>query len=528
LLFINFLPVITYAGEFIKPGQAIKPGDSLAPGKAITGGTFIIPGEVYKPGETYKPGQKNPISGKPLLPGSPLVLGAFIIPNAPPAPPSSLYWQLKGIDTGAAMQGGRVLTGGKATTSGEAVNGGQGTKGGEALDGGKGAAGGEAANGGQGAKGGEALNGGKGGAEGEAVNGGEGTKSGEALNGGEGTTEGEGTGNGTTIDGGSGAKGGDTIRGGEGTGNGETMNGGEGTTEGAPLTGNQDSSQSGLERAVSTIKQYKKVLNTYPKKFGEMLDGVLSIAAGFKITDLNTATGNKNLYKIMGKDKLINNPSNPVSLWLNNRYKTYLESFNESKLILRGDGSGNRNLRSGSEVKAKKFNAFFDQNLSFKNVVGKAGKELSENWTGLKNPLKLSNWKTGLVNKEFFKLSKLAKGNGLSNVLISAGTRIAEFQKNPSQAFSKTDLAAGLTTDAMFGTGSAAISAGIGWAAAAGVGAAYGSVVPGVGTIVGAAAGIGISLLLETKRGKRFKKWVEKGVKKVFNGVKGRITGVFG
>ncbi|HHY74956.1 MAG TPA: YtxH domain-containing protein [Bacillus bacterium] len=80
---------------------------------------------------------------------------------------------------------------------------------------------------------------------------------------------------------------------------------------------------------------------------------------------------------------------------------------------------------------------------------------------------------------------------------------------------------------------------GAGWAATAITASAIGSVVPGVGTAVGAAVGLTIGLLLETKRGRRLKSAVERGVKKLYDdalslsrklgsNLKSKISGMFG
>ncbi|WP_458415048.1 hypothetical protein ACNQFZ_09720 [Schinkia sp. CFF1] len=269
-------------------------------------------------------------------------------------------------------------------------------------------------------------------------------------------------------------------------------------------------------------KQAKKYLVTFPKRFGEILDGTLSIAAGFKIKDLKTATGNKNLYQILGRTTFTN-ANNPVAMWLNLRYQNYLESFNDKKLILR-----NNTLRSGTEVKAKKIAPFFQSNIGFKTALKKIGKDFSDNWNPFSNPFNPANKGIGkVVNKEFFKFSKVAKGSGLGNVLLSTGGRIINYATDSKKHFKSTDFAAGITTDVAFGVGSTAVSA------------AAGSVVPGVGTIVGAVVGIGIALLLETKVGRRFKGAVEKGIKKVYDGainlgkklgssMKAKISGLFG
>lgn len=260
-------------------------------------------------------------------------------------------------------------------------------------------------------------------------------------------------------------------------------------------------------------KNAKKYLVTYPKRLGEMLDGILSIRAGFRIKDLHTASGNKNLYQILGRTT-VTNANNPVSMWLNLRYQNYLVSFNDKKLILR-----NNILRNGTEVKAKKITPFFQSNVGFKSALKKIGKDFSDNWNPFSNPFNPANKGIGkFVNKEFFKFSKVAKGSGLGNVLLSTGGRIIDYATDSKKSFKSTDFAAGISTDVAFGVGSTAISAGAGWAATTITASAIGSVVPGVGTAVGALVGIGVGLFLETKTGRRLKAAVEKGVKKIYDG----------
>ena len=112
----------------------------------------------------------------------------------------------------------------------------------------------------------------------------------------------------------------------------------------------------------------------------------------------------------------------------------------------------------------------------------------------------------------------MIKGNGLTNVILSVGTRLIENHNDPTRT--GTDLAAGITTDVIVGTATTLVSASAGWAASAMSAAAFGSVVPGVGTIAGALVGIGIGIATQTEWGKAAIKKVEAGVKYVFEGAK--------
>ncbi len=542
LLLSTFSPYIAFA-DFISPGKPIDGGTAITPGTAISGGSFIVPGEVYDPGHPLEGGafqnsSSGLTSGTPIMNSDPLTFGVFIIPNAPPDLPA-LNQLLNGQNGGQGSLGGNGQNGGQGSLGGNGQNGGQGSLGGNGQNGGQGSLGGNGQNGGQGSLGGNGQNGGQGSLGGNGQNGGQGSLGGNGQNGGQGSLGGNGQNGGQGSLDGNGQTGGQGPENGSGQVDGQTPPGSESTT--SPFTQQ-------VTDITANGKKLKKMMFTYPKKFGEILDGSLSIYAGFQIKDLNTHSGNRNLYKIMGKS-YIHTPNASLSVWLNSRYHKYLEGLADNKAVLKGkqstiktlDENGNivkknivtKNIRTGDLVKKKKIFNFIDKNTSFKNVFKKAGTELSENWFGVNNVFKASNWKSGnIINKNFFKLSKIAKGNGIMNVALSSGGRIFDYATDPNKSFLSTDFAAGMTTDVAFGVGSTAVSAAAGWAAGAAAGAAFGSVVPGLGTVVGAVAGIGIGLLLETNAGRNFKKAVETGIKKAYDGVKDfgakMFKGVFG
>ncbi len=579
MLFWNLFPLMGFA-SFIKPGTPMTPGQVYTPGNPISGGEFIIPGVVYDPGQAVVTGEFGS-SGQVILPSFPTVMGTFIIPNAPPAIPSVLFAELNlqtgnPIETGNAVQAGDAVNGGEGPSGGQAVNGGEGPSGGQAINGGNGPSGGQAVNGGEGPSGGQAVNGGEGPSGGQAVNGGEGPNGGQAVNGGDGPSGGqavdggdgpnggqavnggEGPSGGQTVDGGDGPNGGQAVNGGEGPSGGQTVdggngpnggqavNGGDGPNGGDSLSGGQGSSGQELNGGTPTkgtaetilgfFKDAKKYGVTYPSRLGQILDGALSIAAGFRITDLKTASGNKNLFQIMGS-KQVTTATNPFTLWLNQRYQGYLEGFKENKLILRGkqvthsvyDAAGNitkqnsvfKELRTGTQVKQKRIASFLNENFGGKTVLGAVGKTFNENWN--------------FTNKTFWKPSNIAKGNGIANVVLATGERVISYFKDDSKSFRSTDFAAGITTDVMAGLATTAISAGAGWLATAGTAAAIGSVVPGVGTIVGAVVGLGLGAFLGSPTGKKVTGAVEKGIKTIYDGAmsglrsaRKKFTGLFG
>ncbi|MBM4763248.1 hypothetical protein [Bacillus sp. B15-48] len=558
LLVWNTFPVLSHA-NFITPGTAITPGQAISPGQPVTGGQFIIPGKAYKPGGNYEAGNGNLSSGLPIFPGSYLNNGAFLIPSAPPQPPGMLYWELRGIDPGNALQGGNAVDrgtaaeGGQGPSGGTAAEGGQGPSGSTAAEGGQGPSGGTAAEGGQGPSGGTAAEGGQGPSGGTAAEGGQGPNGGTAAEGGQGPNGGtaaeggqgpnggtaaeggEGPSGGTVAEGGEGPNGGTAAEGGEGPNGGTAAEGGQGSNGGVAGEGGQGSNGSGIkwnliEAIHGTAKEAKTWLVSNRTKAEQLLDGTLSLIAGFQIKDLNTHIGNRNLHEIVGK-KNFTNSKNPIANWLDSRYQKYLQSFDESKTILR-----NGELRSGTQKKAKHMASFFKENFSLTSTLRTISSDFTKNWNPFANPFNANNTGIGkIINKDFFNLKNMAKGNGVVNVLLSTGDRIIDFAKNPKKSFASTDFAAGITTDMAFGVGTTAISAGVGWGAAAATGAAFGSVVPGLGTIIGAGVGVGLSFALASPAGKRFKRKVEDGVKKVFDGVvnigssiKNKLSGIFG
>ncbi|MBD8071138.1 hypothetical protein [Bacillus sp. PS06] len=562
MLFMHLFPLVGFA-SFIKPGMPMVPGKVLTPGDPISGGKFIIPGAVYDPGTPLEAGEFG-ASGQLIFPSVPTLTGSFIIPNAPPAIPSIRYAEINlqpgnAIEAGTPVQAGDAANGGDGPSGGQAVEGGDGPSGGQAVEGGEGPNGGQAVEGGEGPNGGQAVEGGEGPNGGQAVEGGEGPNGGQAAEGGEGPNGGqaveggEGPNGGQAAEGGEGPNGGQAVEGGEGPNGGQAAEGGEGPNGGqaaeggngpnggqTPTGGNGQGGEATEGGLANTILNFgsnaKKWLITYPKTAGDFLDGTLSMIAGFQIKDLKTATGNKNLMQIMG-DKKFTNSTNPIAKWLNSRYQNYLEGFKQNKLILKGrqitetvvDSAGNtvrqnsifKDLRSGDVVKQKRLMPFLTENFGPKTIASAVGKSFNENWN--------------FANKTFWKPSNMAKGSGIVNVLLSTGERIIEYATDSKKSFASTNFAAGITTDVMAGLATTAISAGAGWMATAGTAAAIGSVVPGIGTVVGAVVGVGVGLFLASETGQKIKGAVESGVKKLYDGVaskfssaKKKFTSLFG
>jgi hypothetical protein len=96
------------------------------------------------------------------------------------------------------------------------------------------------------------------------------------------------------------------------------------------------------------------------------------------------------------------------------------------------------------------------------------------------------------------------KGSGPIALALTFGGDVYDFTLGPEKGkgLASTDFAATTITDATILGGTAAVSTGAGVAAAAGTGAMFGSVVPGVGTVVGFAVAGGVAYFLTTSPGK--------------------------
>ncbi|MFE8703873.1 hypothetical protein ACFYKX_25200 [Cytobacillus sp. FJAT-54145] len=552
LLFWSFFPAISYAGEFIKPGTAITPGKSFSPGTPITGGTFIIPGEVYSPGKAYAPGQAytpgkvSLVSGQPILPGSPLQLGLFMIPNAPPSPPGFLLWELEGLKTGPAMQvgdplkGGESSAGGNESEGGEALTGGKGSEGGEALTGGNGSEGGETLTGGKGSESGEALTGGKGSESGETLTGGKGAEGGDTLTGGKGSETGE------AVNGGNNAESGDSLKGGDSSSGGDTIEGN--TTEVGNISGDGNTPIGGSPGSDEVPPWYNVIFKSTDgskgiaghisgaisdfKTFGlgflnkNVSGGFLSMLAGFKYEQI----GNSTNYKIFGKNKF----DNKLLDNLYQKYKNYTFEGAEKNL-----GPNSRRIseaRLNAFLESKKLKVtdkgFFKHvGNSVKTAINNSWNPFSKEFIKPKNWLKPTKW----FNKDFFAKSNVMKLSGPVGYLTTAFSSVYDYNWGDNQhiGWKSSDFAAALTTDVAIGVVSTGISS---VASSMAVGAVAGSAVPGLGTIVGAVAGLGAGLITTylingTGRGRRMKKAITSTIKKGYDWVGGglkKLGGLFG
>jgi hypothetical protein len=504
LLFWNSFPIISYAGSFITPGKPITPGKALTPGQPIKGGQFIIPGQVYNPGkaiapgEAAVPGKTGGASGRPILPKSPYQNGTFIIPNAPPVPPGSLYWKLRNLETGGALQGGTPINGGNSSVGGQGPNGGKGINGGKGPNGGQGLNSGQSVNGGHGPNGGRAQNGGQG------INGGQGLNGGQNLSGG-------------------------ASNGGQGISGGQGPNANSGQEEKIPSLLNVFLKSTDGERGIfGHISGFFSDFKTYGLGLflnSKLAGGALSWIAGFKFEKIE---GTSN-YKVYGKNKL----NHKLLDRLYQKYKNY--DFNGEEKTLGPNSRRISEARYNAFLKSKNLRTTA---LSIHAYVKQSLKTaLHDGWNPFtKSAINPKNWFNGnAFNKNFFAKSNIFKMSGpVSYLMASAGT-VYDYGwgKNVNKGFGSTDFAADLTTEVAFGVGTTAIGS---IASSVATGALAGSVVPGFGTVIGAGAGLlaGVVtsyLINGTATGRKVKKVVSKGIKWVYDGVVSgfrKLGGLFG
>ncbi|MBW9234855.1 hypothetical protein JQK62_21990, partial [Leptospira santarosai] len=95
--------------------------------------------------------------------------------------------------------------------------------------------------------------------------------------------------------------------------------------------------------------------------------------------------------------------------------------------------------RSNTDFKQTRLQGFIDENISAKTIAKKTGSYFKKNWIPIDK---------GKFNPSFFNLSpkgpNLAKANGIANVVLSVGYRLAENAADPSRT--GLDLAAGIST----------------------------------------------------------------------------------
>ncbi|MDR6227059.1 hypothetical protein [Desmospora profundinema] len=111
------------------------------------------------------------------------------------------------------------------------------------------------------------------------------------------------------------------------------------------------------------------------------------------------------------------------------------------------------------------------------------------------------------------------KGNVITGALLNTtNTVYGTYRDDGWAGFKSVDFASEFIVDIGLGAGAAVVSTAAGAGAAALIGATVGSVVPGFGTAVGFAVGVGISMFLNSDMGKKYvKEPLVNGTKKAIN-----------
>ena len=532
MLFWTALPSLTMA-NFITPGKPITPGTSITPGDPIKGGKFIVPGEPYAPGDAIEGGKSidgsiSPITGQPIIPSITINIGQFIVPNNLG---STTYgqWLIAGqfLTPGADVTTGDSIVTGQGLTGGDASQGGQGLVGGDASQGGQGLVGGDASQGGQGLVGGDASQGGQGFVGGDASQGGQGLVGGDAGQGGQGLVGGDGGQGGQGLVGGDGGQGGQGLTGSNAVQGGQDLTGGNSTESGdgitnrfgelggvgagvgvGELSGTQmeqnkfsffkftNDESSVTERIAGGISDFKKYVLGFGKKVAE---GSSSIYAGFKFNPKDSGK-----YGVSNK----HNVKNSIVDKFYQKYK---------KFTLQGKDYF---VKPGTAHVGQGYVDDFLKSKGIANTTGSFSKFIKSSVAGIKPAL---NDGYNVFSKDFWAKSNMAKMNGPVNIALSSFGSIYNYGipggKHTDIGLASTDFAADLTTEVAIGVGTTALST---VAASMAAGAMGGSVVPGLGTIVGATAGLATGLIvaygLNTPVGRKVKGAVKDGVKFVYDG----------
>jgi hypothetical protein len=235
--------------------------------------------------------------------------------------------------------------------------------------------------------------------------------------------------------------------------------------------------------------------------------GVVASIAGYKFTEHPKKGG----YKFLGNRK----SDNKIMQWFLARYsediKNNKRNYNdfEKKQFLKSKG-----LAGFKETLKKSIRdiwiPFYKEETQVK-IKGQKIPKIETKWA---------------INKDFFKVSKMLKGNGVTNWILTTGQTMYDYTLGSKKdKFNTTDFYADLSTDITIGAGTTLVSAVLSSAA---VGAAGGSVFPGAGTIAGAAAGlfvgIGSYFFMESRYGKALRSAIRNGFKwgydKLSSGVK--------
>ncbi|MGG3856222.1 hypothetical protein ABET36_17935, partial [Caldifermentibacillus hisashii] len=329
-------------------------------------GTPIQGGTFIIPGKVYEPGKA--IKGGDSVSGSSgLISGQPIVPATP------LTYGTFIIPNAPPVLGHPVL-------GGTAIQGGQGPNGGTAINGGQGPNGGTAINGGEGSNGGTSINGGQG------PNGGTATNSGQGPNGGTATDRGQGPSNGNTSLPGNG-----------------------------PNTSDLENETSWLYKTIDSGLNLAKTVKRWGLNFyfaaDSIAQGIVAHGAGYKfVKHEKYKSGHK--YKYLGNRKVEGKFKQKLLDKFSSDIKDNKRNYNsfERKQYLRDKGLLGFKETFKKSIRDNWF-PFFKQEKQVKTKGHKVPK-IESKWT---------------FNKDFIKPSKLLKGNGLVNSILTFGSTLNDY-----------------------------------------------------------------------------------------------------
>ncbi len=446
-------------------------------------GTFIKPGKALTPGESYAPGQAIQggqfiAPGQVYEPGDAYNKGKAAVSGQPILPNSPLSSGIFIIPNATVPPPGSVLWHMDGLESGNAV------------------------------QGGGPVNGGNGYPSGEGPNSGQAAEAGKGLNGGQAAESGEGPDGGKATDGG------------------DDGNDGGGNTPSLlnTLVKTTDGERGWFSHVTGFFDDFK----TYGLGFlnRDVAGAALSMMAGFKIEKI---AGTKDGYRVSGQKNL------KIFDSLYQRYKGYDVNGSDRSLGIHT-----------KRIKEKTFNAFLQskelipKNMKLSTFMANSVKSgIIDGWSPLtkKAFTSLSSWKDGSAfNKAFVSKSNMIKMNGPLNYALAAAGTLWDYSpigNNSKQGYASSDFFTDLSTEVAIGVGSTAIGS---IASSVTTGALAGSVVPGLGTVAGAAAGllagIGTAVFINrTSLGKGIKKGIKSGFKFVYSKIGkgfGKVGELFG
>ncbi|QPC48276.1 hypothetical protein [Mangrovibacillus cuniculi] len=477
ILFWSAFPVVGYA-SFITPGEVMKPGKVSKPGEIPAVGEFMIPGEVMEPGEVVEGGE-TPSSGGQAVTGQPLL---------PQAPYKSGNLLIPNVPPPPTYPIWLIITDSGSVLDPSDPNGGKVT-----------------------------------GGTGEGITAGE-NPSGGKIEKGDGMDS-----NGNMESGDSGSTKNVKSESPFAKENNAFYDTGELPHPLRVMLKSSDPEDRGVVGHVSgAVEDYKEYYLGFLNK--EVIGGATSWYAGFNLKRVE----GKNGFKVSAKREI----KNSIFKGLYNEYLQY-DDAGKSKSL----GNHTKYIKESTFNKFRQTKGLWTTDTTYASALKQSLSNVNNEWNPLSIKKDVNSWnpfkKVGL-NKAFGSGSMLGKLSGPMNYALAAVGSVYDFGEGGKMAkfgYQSTEFAASLTTEIGIGVATTGLSS---IASSVAAGALVGSAVPGLGTVVGAAAGLAVAvasnyLLNGTTRGKRLKsnltqavnlgyKKVTKGIRSAWGGLKGLVS----